>query len=92
MNVKTHVGEMLVDPCDSACINCSGFMSGEKLLTCFGEEVMVAGVAPGPKGSKFVGQEMLWYTKSDGFTYSFKPGNLRGYGFERLAFREEARF
>lgn len=58
-----------------------GFKHGDVVITPFGEEAMIEGVAPAVKGSPIVGQDVMWYTKNDGVAYYHGPGNLRDRGF-----------
>lgn len=80
VEVKTHDGKKMVDTSDEACLK-YGFRSGDVIETCFGEVAIVAGVAEVVSGRN-AGKNALWYTKDDGFSYYYCPGNLKEFGFK----------
>ncbi len=80
LEVRTLTGRLRVNKSNEVCAP-FGFLHGDKVITPFGQKATIMGVAPAPQGSRFAGQNVLWYQKEDGFTYYFGAGNLKELGF-----------
>ncbi len=77
--VRTLTGKIVVNVSDEVCIK-FGFLHGNIVITPFGQEATIMGVAPAPRGSKAVGQDVMWFAIK-GTTYYHGLGNLKDLGF-----------